>query len=1027
MAIDRNIQLRVSLSNGELLRILRDRSGRAVSSTFQSSSSLRTRSATSRRRSDVTANFDPVLGSVTLSGAIGKRHPFRFTLKPETRTYENFLRLFLRELQSVAAVGAIAESVALGTDAAKAVRQLTRHLEARLQDLSSAAGKSVVATDFPVSGADFVEVFSSDLELMAESPKRDTAANSTSVLGNGENREKRFSIVEQDPVSPRHISGFLSLEIDEPHEVLSEEEQQRRIEGMLLESEVYLLGDPVVRTSGRSVEFEAELRVPPELRPLIECGVHWGEYGAGSHWCDEEIPPSGILTTADDRIKIRKRINTTGPGSFGAVLWVATIHGAPRKWLSTGNGDLQFHTDASATENEVEGARARLTEQTAMRGTLLRAIGSFESFLAAAPKLISGTSRRHVYRELYHLTSADASLRQLLSEYFQRIIVALEARPRGVESRRLHAAHLLLKNLGIGEVVFVAPEGPHAIAGGLAQVIVGLSQALSRKGIATTIVSPLYEEALGAKHRSAAEIVESGVEIHGHRVMLRDMGEIRIPFGPVMAAGSHEVVTPPRVCVATVYSAEYDAVRMIFLRHRRLADRLYAGADSDDQLRRALFLSRGALEVLRDPRFGVLPHIVITNDWLSALVPVLLRVDERYRNDPVLKDVENIHVLHNCGRDYQGRFFTNHFGMDLFPMLGIDGEHYFGISDPVNTAMLNLTAGAIFHAGRGIVAVSKPYADQLLTDEGGECLQHLFRRKANALFGISNGIDVQALQTIFSEIGERARCELDLPALRSKRFDKPHAVRTVEAYKSATKTFVQRKYGLQEDPSALLITLVGRLTEQKGIQLLSGCPSGETRSVMELLLLKFPNAQILIGGPPSPGDPAMENFATEIAALEVRYPGRVKAILSFIQHRDALEMTLASDLFLMPSRFEPGGITQLEALASGTIVVARRVGGLAATLIDAHQNREHGNSFLFSDFTPEALSRALHRAATALADGQRCQLLRKQALLAENDWSHRAPKYIGVLQQVAGVLSGSVYPYLSARRHLLASVRAGGR
>lgn len=1025
MAFDRNIQLKMSLSNTELLRILRDR----VPQPFPTKSALRDeRNSRSLRRSDVVACFDASAGSVTLSGAIGRRHPFRFTLKPQTKTYENFIRLFLRELQSLSAVDALVESVALGEDAARAVQQLTVHLEAKLLELSDAVRVPVAKKEGSDVAAEFIDVFSSDLELVSDravSALEPTVNGARPLVGRIRTREKKFRIVEPNMVAGRHISGFLSLEIEELPEEISEAELQRRRDTAALEAQVFLLGEPSVVVDGRNVVFHAEIEIPAELQPLVECGIHWGQYGANTPWCDEEVSQADTERVGADRVRIQKTIVTGGPGSFGAVVWVGFVHGTARTWLKPDGRDLQFHTDVTASDVEVQGARTRLVEQTTVRSAILRSLESFDTFLAAAPKLINGTMRRLVYRELFRVTSADAALRQLLSEYFQRVVMGLEAHPRGVHRRRLQSAHILLKNLGIGEVVFVSPEGPHAVAGGLAQVIIGLSQALSRKGIATTIISPLYEESQGNKHRAAADILATGVEIHGHRVMLQELGEVRIPFGPVLRAGSHEVVTSPRVCVATVYSAEHNAVRMIFLRHRRLADRLYAGADSDDQLRRALFLSRGALEIVRDPRFGVLPHVLITNDWLSALVPVLLHVDATYRQDPVLQEIETVHLLHNCGRDYQGRFFTNHFGSDLFPLLGIGGEHYFGVSDPADMTMLNLTAGAIFHAGRGIVAVSKPYAEQLLTDEGGECLQHLFRMKSESLFGISNGIDVQALRSIFCEIGERARDELGLPSLPPLRPAAGRRLRQMEQYKAATKAVIQKKYGLSENPEALLITLVGRLTEQKGIQLLSGPPSGETHSVMESLLQRYPEVQLLIGGPPSHGDSAMKEFGSVVESLTERYPGRIRAVFSFIQHRDALEMTLASDLFLMPSRFEPGGITQLEALASGTIVVARRVGGLAATLIDAHQDREHGNSFLFSDFTPEALAYALHRAIAALSDPTRRATLRKEALLAENDWSHRAPKYVGVLQHVVGVLSGRYhYPYLSARRHLLASVKA---
>ena len=168
----------------------------------------------------------------------------------------------------------------------------------------------------------------------------------------------------------------------------------------------------------------------------------------------------------------------------------------------------------------------------------------------------------------------------------------------------------------------------------------------------------------------------------------------------------------------------------------------------------------------------------------------------------------------------------------------------------------------------------------------------------------------------------------------------------------------------------------------------------------------------------------MDQLRAVVEDLIVRYPGRISAVFSFIPHREALEVTQASDFFMMPSRFEPGGITQLEALACGTPVIARKVGGLAATLIDYAEESDRGNSFLFLSFTSAALQSAICRAVQVFEDPERQEYLIRQAVLAENDWNHRAPKHAAMLQHVAGVLSPEYpYPHLHGRRHLLSSSR----
>ncbi|MDD2942801.1 MAG: glycosyltransferase, partial [bacterium] len=154
------------------------------------------------------------------------------------------------------------------------------------------------------------------------------------------------------------------------------------------------------------------------------------------------------------------------------------------------------------------------------------------------------------------------------------------------------------------------------------------------------------------------------------------------------------------------------------------------------------------------------------------------------------------------------------------------------------------------------------------------------------------------------------------------------------------------------------------------------------------------------------------------------YPGRVAAHYDFIKHREALEITKAADLFLMPSRYEPGGITQLEALAAGTLVVARNVGGIAATLVDYSSSTMTGNAFLFSDYSADALLDALVRGVQVVGDNSRHAKLIEKAAHAENDWSDRVPKYMALLQYISGALSRRQgFSHLSSRNDALRSIR----
>lgn len=1051
----KHLQLKVALTDTELLSVLRERAER-ISGISRKSGKLR---AGTEEKSDVVAHFSTSLDTLTLTGLLNQRHPIHFRLKPQTKTYRNFLRFFLRELKALSleassqtpSISKSAERIKLpavegtGRPASEIVGQLTDYIESKLKELM--LGAQANADDV----SEIIDVFSDDLEPSLAGTRLAHIASSTQPARRDEGRnrstarrlvlnrslepgEKKFRLVDEGESEPNLISGFLSLEIEEFTDAAlpdPESLQPLPLSGYaedlaLLRSNTRYAERPTVAITDTGALVSVRITVPETLLSKTEFFVHWGSYGRGNPiWVDEEVSPREIETIGSGEVAIHKLLSPDRRGFFGAVVFAKLKAGEERVWLGAPVADdISFTVERLVTDGSIQARRQEMVTQIELRATILRALGSFESFVRVVHQLQRDTRIRSLGRVMYEATRYDAGFRQLLAEYYQRGVVELGKQQTGVKASRIRSMLAVLQNVGLGEIVFVAPEGPHAIAGGLAQVIVGMPATLARLGLATTVVTPLYEESQGNKHPSAEDLIKRGVEIDGELAEIRFVGEIKIPFGPTYLSGSENVKQPPRRIVAQVYLAERGRSRIFFLRHSKLADRLYAHVASDEQLRRAIFLSRGTLELVKDPKFGITPHIIVTNDWVSALIAPMLRVDDRYRDDFRFRGVETIHVLHNCGRDYQGRFFVNRYGEDLWPLIGLKGDHYFGMTDPQDRSYLNLTAGALFHAGKGILAVSRPYAQQLLTQEGGEGLDSLFRAKAEAMFGISNGIDINALRRMFWRLGEQARSQLGLKPLSPSLFRAKGLSKRLPLYKMATKRIVQRKYGLTESASLRLVSLVGRLAEQKGIQLLATPTAGSNVSLLERVLIEYPEVQFLIGGPPSPGDPAMDQLATVVRDLEERYPGRVRGVYSFVAHKDALEITLGSDLFLMPSRYEPGGITQLEALACGTPVVARKVGGIAATLIDYSLEPERGNGFLFLDFSSSALYEVLAQALCLFRDKKRRRWLVGQAALAENDWSHRAPKYVTVLQQVAGVLDrDAAYPHLNGRQHLLNSVR----
>jgi starch synthase len=589
-----------------------------------------------------------------------------------------------------------------------------------------------------------------------------------------------------------------------------------------------------------------------------------------------------------------------------------------------------------------------------------------------------------------------------------------------------HALPNVLNTIGIGEVVLIAPEGPHAIAGGLAQVMNGLLKTFSQSGVPVTFIAPLYEYAQGSKHDSAEHVLRNGLWIDDQCFKVRHVGEVDIPFGPTYRSNSGEWMQHPHTVNSAVYMAECGDIRIFLLRHKRYADRLYPTLMPDEHLRRAIFLARGALEVMRCPLFDIQPQLVLSNDWLSALVPVFMKLDSRYSEDPILNQARTVHLIHNCGRDYHGRIPARHNGQELFPMLELDPFHYKGLTDPKDGSVMNLTAAAIYHLDGALLAVSKPYAQALMTWDGGEGLHDLVWNKRQSVFGISNAVDQGSVRRTVVGIGEDCLARLDeaIPP-DSDPSDAENFVHNLPTYKQAAKRVIQSEMGLEVDPNKVLISFIGRLAEQKGIQLLSNNADGDHVSVLESILQRYPQAQIVVAGPAVEGDSLATQFCGLIEHLRRFYPGRIAGIYDFVHHDYALKIFTASDLSLMPSRYEPGGLTQLESLACGTLVVARNVGGLSATLQRFDDEAGRGNGFLFDDYTSTALRNTICWALDRTRDNEfRWELIR-EAAMAQHDWSHRLPQYLSIFQHITGVLSNEhQYKHLEGRASLLACLRA---
>ena len=376
-----------------------------------------------------------------------------------------------------------------------------------------------------------------------------------------------------------------------------------------------------------------------------------------------------------------------------------------------------------------------------------------------------------------------------------------------------------------------------------------------------------------------------------------------------------------------------DGARIVFVENDELLGRDVVYGAPDDADRYAFFCAAVAADLVDRP-----PDVVHAHDWHAGLLVPLVVAAHRSAT---------VFTIHNLA--YQGRTeatVLDRVGLPRAP-LAVEGP---GECNPMARAI----------AAAGIVStVSERYAQEIRTPELGEGLDGLLRSRGSDLRGIVNGIDT----VVFDPATD------------------PHLAATYSAAdqrgKAACKAALQRELALADDPAIPLLGVVGRLVEQKGIDLLTAVASDLLEGGAQLVVL-------------GTGDPAYEERWRRLAD---RQPHRLALTLGFDPAR-AQRIYAGADLFLMPSRFEPCGLGQLIALRYGTIPVVRAVGGLADTVRDADADPRQGNGFTFAPYERAAFSGALARALQAFARGVGWAALRERAMREDHSWAVSAARYV---------------------------------
>lgn len=374
----------------------------------------------------------------------------------------------------------------------------------------------------------------------------------------------------------------------------------------------------------------------------------------------------------------------------------------------------------------------------------------------------------------------------------------------------------------------------------------------------------------------------------------------------------------------------------------------------NDDTARWVLLSKGVLEFIKQSEWQ--PDVIVANDWMTGFIPNLLETE--YKNDPVLSKIATVFVIHNL----------KHQGM--FDQRFISEIDYDSGQGPIpdffdhNLWKLSGMRRGILYADI-ISTVSPTYAREILAPEFGEKLEEILLSRRARLFGVLNGID-------YGEFNPETDPQVAFHY---------HAKQLEERINN--KAILQKRAGLPEDSHKFVVGFVGRLDEQKGIGLLM--------PVIDSLLENLGFQLVLVGT-------GEDNFRVFFQELQARHPQQVSVNLSFDVNLPKMIFS-GADIVLIPSKFEPCGLVQMEAMRYGAIPLVRRVGGLADSVTNYAPEENKGTGFVFDKYDQNAFLITLVQAFETFRFKKEWQKLIKRVMTQDFSWRQSAKEYAKLFQK----------------------------
>lgn len=477
------------------------------------------------------------------------------------------------------------------------------------------------------------------------------------------------------------------------------------------------------------------------------------------------------------------------------------------------------------------------------------------------------------------------------------------------------------------KILFTASECvPFVKTGGLADVVGALAPVLAKQGHDVRVILPMYT-AIPQKWQSQMEyLLDFEVQLGWRR----------------------------QYCGVQVLKK--DGVTYYFLDNKYYFGRPYIYGLGGDEYERYGFFCRACLNVL--PLIDFAPDVLHAHDWQSGMIPALLKI--QYAHLPFYANIRTMYTIHNL--QYQGIFGIK----EVQDVLGL-GDGLWSSDKLECYGCANFMKAALVYADI-VTTVSPSYAEEITTAYYGERLDGLIRARHDSVFGVLNGIDV-----------EEYNPETD-PMIY-----KNYTIKNVEA-KVENKVKLQEALGLEVNPDVPLIAMIGRLSNQKGLDLVD-CVLGD---IMQ------ENVQLVVLGM---GEARYTNL---FSWAEQQYRGRMAARFA-MDHELAHRLYASADFFLMPSLFEPCGLSQLMSLRYGTIPIVRETGGLRDTVLSYNEYTQEGNGFSFLNYNAHDMLNVIRRALSYYRDHKDViKLLQTRGMGGDYSWTHSAKEYVKLYNRLSG-------------------------